>query len=107
METAKLTKKELNETARWQTFTGHRTKINCLWYDWKDGEYVEGGITKRFVGASFMVAGLNATKKDVLNYAHEFLTTGIEPIQYNMKSWVASEDKFRKKMPLQFDWNKW
>lgn len=104
METIKITKKELKETAIDQTFTGRKTKVNCLWFDWKDGEYIEGGVTKRFCGAKYLVAGLNVSKKYVLDYMYQWLTQGVIGYNSNIKVWVAENDTKRKKIPLQFNW---
>lgn len=104
MEAINITKKKLKETVREQTFTGGRVKINVLWFDWKDGEYIENGITKRFCGAKYMVASM-LTKKETLDHMHRWLTMGMIGYNPNVKIWVAETDAQRKKMPLSFNWN--
>lgn len=101
-----LTKKLLNETARFQTFGRGSNKVNAIWYDWKTGDYVENGITKSFAGSKYLVA-VRGTKKQATDLMFNWLTTGIAVSSYDAICWIAHKDKDRKKMPLSFNWNAW
>ena len=104
METIRITKKALAEQARDQVFTGRGTKINVIWFDWKSGDYVENGITKSFTGSKYMVAVVG-TKKQALERMWIWLNQGTIGYSPYAKHWMATEDKFSRKMPLSFDWN--
>lgn len=111
METIKITKKELKEKGYAQRFSDGRLVINCFWFDWKVGDYIDNSISKRFGGYKFMVAGYNLTKKDVFDAMYNWLTNPEwlnNPYHNpNIKIWSADTDQQRKKLPLTFNWNHW
>jgi len=106
MEKINITKKSILELSIPQIFGRGRNKINLLWFDWKEGDYVEDGITKRFAGSKYMVAVIG-TKKEALNLMHEWLTTGNSVSSTGVICWIAKEDKNRKRLPLCFNWQSW
>jgi hypothetical protein len=72
METINITKKALTELSRFQKFTGRDCpSINVMWFDWKEGDYIENGITKRFCGSKYMVAVIGS-KKEAIDYISVF-----------------------------------
>lgn len=104
MANISITKKALKETVYEQIFTGNRVKITVLWFDRQQGEYTENGTTKRFAGAKYMIASM-LTKAETYALLHDWLTTGNQSYNQNVKYWMAEHDKDRRKAPLSFNWN--
>ena len=98
-----MTKKEFKEQCRCETYTGHRTKVNAIFYDWKQGD-IDG---KYFGGYKYRVQAniKNCNKKELFNILYDWVNKGIHP-DVHIRSYsligykYAESDEQRFKIPL-------
>lgn len=97
-----LTKKEFVEMSHIGKYTGGGRKIIAIFHDWKEGNYTEDGVEKRFVGYKYMYTFEHCTKKEAINEAYNRICLSGE-MQINIwpiKMKIAENDKQRFKVPL-------
>jgi hypothetical protein len=94
----RMTKKAFKELCNFQTYTGHRVKINAIYFDFKQGTDDDG---KFFIGYKYMFYSnvKNISKQDLFNRFYEWIFDQVHPTNY-IRYRYAENDQKRFKVSL-------